>query len=228
VSATGTVQPVEQVEVGSQVSGTVLRLAADYNDRVRKGQVLCQLDPSSFRARAVQGEAAVARAEAALKDAKRAYTRAQDLIAQNYISQADVDAAEVAVEQRDAELKQARAQLDASQVDLANATIRSPIDGVVIARSIEVGQTVAASLQSPRLFVIANDLAQMQVETRIDEADIGKIAVDLPVRFNVDAFPEQTARRNRQSRAGPNSSHRRRARGLGQLAENPELKLRPE
>lgn len=192
VSATGTIRPVEQVEIGSQVSGTVSRLEADYNSRVRKGQLLLQLDPSSFRARHTQAEASVARAQAALREARRGYARAQELVKENYISQADVETAEVAVEQREADLKQAMAQLEAAQVDLNNSTIRSPIDGVVIARSVEVGQTVAASLQSPRLFVIANDLTRMQVETRIDEADIGQIRPGLPVQFTVDAFPDQT------------------------------------
>jgi HlyD family secretion protein len=192
VSATGTVLPVVQVEVGSQVSGTVAELFADYNSRVRRGQVLCQLEPSSFRARAVQAEAAVSRAEAALLDARRGYRRAQELVGQNYISQADVDAAEVAVKQREADLAQARAALEVARVDLANTTIRAPIDGVVIARSIDLGQTVAASLQAPKLFVIANDLAQMQVETRIDEADVGVIRPGLPATFTVDAFPDFT------------------------------------
>jgi len=194
VAATGTIRPVEQVDVGSQVSGTVNRLNADYNSRVRAGQVLCQIDPSAFRARVAQGEAAVARAEAAVREARRQLDRARELLPQNYVSQADVDAVESTLQQREADLKQARAQLDAAQVDFANTTIRSPIDGVVIARSVNLGQTVAASLQSPKLFVIANDLSQMQVETRIDEADIGQIRPGLSVNFTVDAFPEQRFR----------------------------------
>lgn len=192
VSATGSVRPVTQVSVGSQVSGTLAKLNVDYNSRVRAGEVLAQLDPASFRARAAQADAAVARAEAAAKDARRQYKRAQELVKDDFISQADVDAAEVAVEQRDADLMQARAQLDVAKVDLANTTIRSPIDGVVIARSVDVGQTVAASLQAPQLFLIANDLAQMQVETRIDEADIGRIHPGQLVTFSVDAFPDAT------------------------------------
>lgn len=190
VSATGTVRPVVQVEVGSQVSGTLEKLYADYNSRVKAGQVLCSLEPSAFRARLAQAEAAVARAEAALKDANRQLARSRELVRDNYISQADVEAAEVAVEQRRADVKQAQAQLQSAQVDLNHATIRAPIDGVVISRSIDVGQTVAASLQAPKLFVIANDLTQMQVETRIDEADIGRIRPGLPVSFNVDAYPD--------------------------------------
>jgi HlyD family secretion protein len=228
VSATGTVRPVEQVEVGSQVSGTVQKLFADYNDRVRAGQVLCQLEPSSFRARVAQSEAAVARAEAALKDARRQLARARELIAQNYVSQADVDAVEVAVEQREAELKQARAQLQAAAVDLANTTIHAPINGIVIARSVDLGQTVAASLQAPKLFVIANDLSQMQVETRIDEADIGVIHPELAVRFTVDAFPDmQFQGRVAQVRLEPIVEQGVVTYTTVIRTDNPQLKLRP-
>jgi HlyD family secretion protein len=191
VSATGTIRPVVQVAVGSQVSGTVDKLFADYNSRVRAGQVLLQLEQSSFRAREVQAEAAVARADASVKDAERSLARAQELFAKQYLSQAELDAAVVALELRKADLKQARAQLESAQVDLQHATIRAPIDGVVISRSIDLGQTVAASLSAPTLFVIANDLSRMQVETRIDEADIGQMRPGLPVVFTVDAFPDQ-------------------------------------
>ena len=125
---------------------------------------------------------------------RRKHRRSQELVKENFVSQAEVEAAEVEVDLRAADLKQATAQLQAADVDLANTTIRAPIDGVVIARSIDVGQTVAASLQAPKLFVIANDLAQMQVETRIDEADIGRIAAGLPVTFTVDAYPEMSFR----------------------------------
>ena len=192
VSATGSVRPVVQVQVGSQVSGTISQLNADYNSRVRAGQVLAQIEPSSFRTRVVQAEASLARADAAAQEAKRKLTRAQELLPGNLVSQADVDAATSEADQRRADRMQAEAQLAAAKVDLANTTIKSPIDGVVISRSVDVGQTVAASLQAPQLFVIANDLKQMQVETRIDEADIGRIRPGLPVRFTVDAFPDDT------------------------------------
>ncbi len=194
VSATGTVQPVEQVEVGSQVSGTVYKLNADYNSRVTAGHVLCELEPSGFRARVAQNEAAVARAEAAIEDGRRQLRRARELSGQKLVSQADLETAEVTVQQREADLKAARAQLAAARVDLANSVIRAPISGVVISRNIDLGQTVAASLQAPKLFVIARDLTQMQVETAIDEADIGVIRVGLPVTFTVDAFPDDSFR----------------------------------
>ena len=228
VSATGTIQPVVQVAVGSQVSGTVQRLFADYNSRVRKGQVLCQLEPSSFRARLAQSEAAVARAQAARKESRRQLARARELVAQDYVSKAEVEAAEVAVEQHEAELMQARAQLQAARVDLANTTIRAPIDGVVIARSVDLGQTVAASLQAPQLFVIANDLSQMQVETRIDEADIGIIHPGLSVRFTVDAFPDaEFDGRVTQVRLEPIVEQGVVTYTTVIRTENPDLRLRP-
>ncbi len=192
VSATGTVNPVEQVEIGSQVSGTVAKLNADFNTRVRKGQVLLQIEPSSFRAKEVQASASVAHTQAVATEMKRNYDRAVALLPEKYISQADVDAALSKYKQALADEKQAQAQLQAANVDLANTTIRAPIDGVVIDREIELGQTVAASLQAPKLFVIANDLSQMQIETKIDEADIGQVKPGLPATFTVDAFPDQT------------------------------------
>jgi len=228
VSATGTIRPVEQVDVGSQVSGTVSKLYVDYNSRVSAGQVLCQLEPSSFRARLAQAEAAVARAQAALLDAQRVFKRSKELLPENYISQAEVDAAEVAVAQRQADLKQAQAQLESAQVDLNNSTIRAPISGVVIARSIELGQTVAASLQAPTMFVIANDLTQMQVETRIDEADIGQIHPGLPVLFTVDAFPDLTFQGSvSQVRLEPITEQNVVTYTTVIRTQNKELKLRP-
>src|SRR5262245_2044637 len=148
VSATGTIEPVEQVQVGSQVSGTVEKINADYNSRVRAGQVILQLEQSSFRAREVQAQAAVAKAEATVHDGERVLQRAQELFKQNYVSQAELDNAVVTLQQNKADLQQARAQLQSAQVDLQHTTIRAPIDGVVIARSVDVGQTVAASLQA--------------------------------------------------------------------------------
>ena len=228
VSATGTIQPVEQVEVGSQVSGTVNQVSADYNSRVHKGQVLCVIEPSSFRARVVESDAAVAKARAAVKDARRVALRAQTLLKENYVSQAEVDGADVALEQRLAELKQAQAALQMAQVDLNHTVIRAPIDGVVISRSIDVGQTVAASLQSPKLFVIANDLSRMQVETKIDESDIGRIHQGLPVSFSVDAFPDQMFRGTvSQVRLEPITEQNVVTYTTVMRTDNPDLLLRP-
>lgn len=190
VSATGTIRPVVQVEVGSQVSGTIARLFADYNDRVRSGQVLVQLEPSLFRAAVVQAEANVSKAEAALAEADRAYKRARDLRARSVISEADLETAQSSYEQRRAELKQAQAALSTARVNLGHTTIRSPISGVVVSRQVDVGQTVAASLQAPTLFTLAQDLTRMRVETKIDEADVGRIRPGLQATFTVDAFPD--------------------------------------
>ena len=221
-------RPVEQVEVGSQVSGTVAKLNTDYNARVTAGQILCQLEPSSFRA---------ARCSPRLRSpaprprsgTRAACSRAHELSEKDYISKAEVEGAEIAVDQRLAELKQARAQLEAARVDLANTTIRAPIDGVVIARSVDLGQTVAASLQAPKLFVIANDLSQMQVETRIDEADIGLIHPGLTVRFTVDAFPDDTFQgRVSQVRLEPVVEQGVVTYTTRHPHREPELKLRPE
>ncbi len=228
VSATGTVQPVEQVEVGSQVSGTVEKLFADYNSRVTAGQVLCQLEPSSLRARMVQAEAAVARAQAAVSDGDRALKRARELREQNVISEVELEGAEVAKQQRDADLQSAQAQLQVARVDLEHTTIRSPIDGVVLARTIDLGQTVAASLQAPKLFVIARNLAQMQVETRIDEADIGRVRPGLPVTFTVDAYPEMSFHGQvQQVRLEPIAEQGVVTYTTVIATENPEQRLRP-
>jgi HlyD family secretion protein len=190
VSATGSVQPVLQVQVGSQVSGTLSKLYVDYNSQVKAGQVLAQLETSAFRARLAQAEASVARAQAALRNGQLGLKRAIELQKGDYVAQADVDAAQATVDQQKADLKQAQASLESAQVDLSHTTITSPIDGVVISRSIDVGQTVAASLQAPQLFIIGNDLRQMQVQTNIDEADIGSIRPGLQAQFTVDAYPD--------------------------------------
>jgi HlyD family secretion protein len=228
VSATGRIQPVEQVEIGSQVSGTVQKLFADYNASVTAGQVLCQLEPSSFRARVAQAEAAVALAEGAVTDGARSLRRVREQREQNAIPEVDLEAAEIALQQREADLQSAKAQLQVARVDLGHTTIRSPIDGVVIARTIDLGQTVAASPQSPRLFVIARSLANMRVETRIEEADIGLIRPGLPVTFTVDAYPDLTLHGQvEQVRLEPIVEQGVVTYTTVIATENPDLKLRP-
>jgi HlyD family secretion protein len=192
VSATGTLNPVDQVEIGSQVSGTIQRLYVDYNSQVKAGQVLAQIDPALFKANRSQAEANVEKAQVALEDAERTRNRTRDLMKQGLVAQSDVDAAETAYGSRRAELRQAQATLDLANVNLANTTITSPISGIVISRSIDVGQTVAASLQAPKLFVIARDLSEMELEAQVDEADIGQVAVGQPVSFTVDSYPDRT------------------------------------
>jgi HlyD family secretion protein len=206
VDATGTLAPVTTVQVGSQVSGTIKALHADYNSEVKKGQVVAELDPSLFqtqvdqaRATLVKVQADVDRAQVELNDAKAKARRAQELYDQKLISRNDLETAEATASQDDAALKssiamvtQARASLNQNEVNLGHTIIAAPIDGIVISRSVDVGQTVAASMSAPTLFVIAQDLGHMQVTAAIDEADIGRIANGQPVSFRVDAYPTRT------------------------------------
>jgi HlyD family secretion protein len=190
VTATGTLNALTTVQVGSQVSGTISQLYADFNSLVKKGQVVAQLDPTFLKAQVAQAEADLERANAQVNQAKRELARAKTLSEKNLISQADLDLAQTNYELALTTQKSSQATLDRSITNLHYATITSPIDGVVISRNVDVGQTVAASLSAPTLFTIANDLTKMQVETDIDEADIGKIQVGQKVNFNVDAYPD--------------------------------------
>ncbi len=228
VSATGTIQPVEKVEVGSQASGTLSWLGADFNDRVRKGQVIAQLEPSSYRTAVAQSEANLARANAALAEASRNFERSRELKSRDVIAQVDLDAAEAAFDQRKAEVKQAQASLQSARVNLGYTTITSPIDGVIIARAVDIGQTVAASLSAPKLFQIAGDLTRMQVETKIDEADIGRVVPGLSATFTVDAFPEDTFEGTvRQVRLEPLTEQNVVTYTTVIDVANPQLKLKP-
>ena len=206
VDATGTLAPVTTVQVGSQVSGIIKALHADYNSEVKKGEVIAELDPSLFqtqveqaRATLVKAESDVDRARVELNDATAKAKRAQELYDQKLISRNDLETAQTTASQADAALKSAQAQvtqaqaaLNQNQVNLTHTIIRAPIDGIVISRSVDVGQTVAASMSAPTLFVIANDLARMQVSASIDESDIGRIQPGQNVTFKVDAYPAQT------------------------------------
>lgn len=191
VSATGTVNAVTVVQVGSQVSGTIARLFADFNSVIRKGQVVAIIDTTFLWASVRDAEANLERAEAQVNKAKRDLERSTPLLERNLLSQADYDAALTAYEQAVAQLKSAEAQFDRAQINLKYATIRSPIEGVVLSRNVDVGQTVAASFSAPTLFTIANDLTKMQVEANIDEADIGRVRAGQSARFTVDAYPEE-------------------------------------
>ena len=206
VEATGTLEAVTTVEVGSQVSGTIKTLGADFNSQVRQGQVIAQLDPSLFDTQVAQEHATVARLNAEVErarvqaeDAKVKLGRAKDLAAQELIAKSDLDAAvstanaaDASVKSADAQLLQAQASLNQAQVNQSHTVIRAPIDGVVIARNVNVGQTVAASMQAPTLFVLAQNLKEMRVNASVDESDIGKIQNQQPVRFRVDAYPNET------------------------------------
>jgi HlyD family secretion protein len=205
VSATGTLNPVTTVQVGSQVSGTIQSLKADFNSRVHKGQVIAQIDPAIFQARLAEADANLKSAEAsrdkawvAVQDAARQLRRVEDLNKQNLVSESEVDEARFAheaalVEHRVAEatVAQALAGRERERVNLAYTTIYAPIDGVVISRDVDVGQTVAASLQAPTLFTIAKDLKAMQIEADVDEAFIGSIHEGQPVRFTVFAYQQR-------------------------------------
>jgi HlyD family secretion protein len=228
VSATGTVNPVVMVHVGSQVSGTVAHLYADYNSKVRAGQLLLELDPAIYQAQLAQSQANYEKARVTTADALRAYKRAQELFGQNYVSRADRDAAQTAYESATAGEKQAMAAVKLSKVNLDHCTISSPISGSVISRSVDVGQTVAASLQAPELFLIANDLTRMQVETSIDEADIGKLREGQAASFTVDAFPDQTFQgRVTTIRSQPITQQNVVTYTTVIEVPNPDLKLRP-
>src|SRR5437870_3847533 len=192
VTATGTLNPVVNVQVGSQVSGNIAKLFADFNSQVKAGQVVAQIDPALFQATVTQAEGDLANAQAALELAKVNAKRTQDLFARKTSSQADLDQAMANLHQAEANVKIKQGALDKAKVDLEHCTITSPIDGVVISRSVDVGQTVAASLQAPVIFQIANDLTKMQIDSNVAEADVGVLEMGQGVDFTVDAFPMRT------------------------------------
>jgi HlyD family secretion protein len=192
VTATGTLNPVVNVQVGSQVSGNIAKLFVDFNSQVKAGQVVAQIDPALFQATVTQAEGDLANAQAALELAKLNATRTQELFAKKTSSQADVDQANANLHQAKANVKIKQGALDKAKADLDHCTITSPIDGVVISRNVDVGQTVAASLQAPVIFAIANDLTKMQIDANVAEADVGVVKIDQNVDFTVDAFPMQT------------------------------------
>jgi len=206
VSATGNINAVTTVQVGSQVSGTIQFIYADFNSRVKKGQVIAKIDPQIFEASVVQARGNVANMTAALEKAKivtadtlRTLRRNQELVKNGYVSQADVDAAETthdsAVSQQkgaEAQLAQAKGALSVAETNLRYTTIVSPVEGTVISRNVDVGQTVAASFQTPTLFTIARDLTKMQIDTNVDESDIGRTNAGQEATFTVDAYPGKT------------------------------------
>ncbi|RPH37321.1 efflux RND transporter periplasmic adaptor subunit, partial [bacterium] len=191
VTATGTVNPVTSVEVGTQVSGIVARLYADFNSVVKEGQVIAQIDPTFLQQSVKDAEANLDRARAQFADSKRGLDRTKALFEKGLESQLNYDAAMTSFESTQAVLKQAQATLDRAKINLAYATIYAPINGVVIDRKVNVGQTVAASFSSPTLYTIANDLRRMEVLTTVDESDIGRISIGQEATFTVDAYPDE-------------------------------------
>jgi HlyD family secretion protein len=192
VTATGTLNPVQNVQVGSQVSGNIQKLFADFNSTVKAGQVIAQIDPVVFQANVNQAEGDVANARAVLELARLNEARTQALVAKQNSSQSDLDTATANLHQAEANVKIKEGALEKAKADLDHCTITSPIDGIVISRNVDVGQTVAASLQAPVIFTIANDLSKMQIDANVAEADVGGVAVDQDVDFTVDAFPART------------------------------------
>jgi len=208
ISATGTLSAISTVTVGSQISGQVTEVLVDFNSQVKQGDVLARIDPRTYEAQIQQGaaqiasaRASLAQAQATLRNAELDYRRKADLGAQELVARADVDQARAALEQARAQVASAQAQIrqqtastETSQVNLERTVITSPVDGVVLTRTIEPGQTVAASLQAPELFTIAEDLSKMKIELAVDEADIGQVRPGQSVSFTADAFPDRQFR----------------------------------
>ena len=204
ITANGTLNPVVLVSVGTQVSGTVRKIHSDFNDRVKEDQMLAELDPALFQAQVRQSEANVLSGQAALDLARIKIDRVTTLQRKNLVAKEELDVARQQVDAATAQLKLAEAQLERDRINLRNSVIRSPISGVVVARSVDVGQTVAANFQTPTLFQIAQDLRQMQINTSIAEADVGSLQPDMPASFTVDAYPDQRFQgRIRQIRLNP-------------------------
>lgn len=190
VTATGTVNPVTTVLVGTQVSGTIRDLYVDFNSPVKKGQLIARIDPEIFEAQTAQAKASADKADAALREAERTLSRSRALSEKNLIARSELDTAETNFDSARAQADLAAAALKSAETNLRYTKILSPVDGVVISRNVDVGQTVAASFQTPTLFTIAQDLTKMQIDANVDESDIGKVAVGQNVEFTVDAYPE--------------------------------------
>jgi len=270
VTATGTINPVINVLVGSQVSGTIKALYADFNSQVKEGQVIAQIDPAIFEAQVEQGKANVlnaqanllnakanlenakanlVKAEIAVADTKRtlernlplmerkviaqatmdtAQTNYDTALAQKEVAKAQVESAASQVESSKAQVEQAKATLKVAETNLKYSTIRSPVNGTVISRNVDVGQTVAASLQAPTLFTIAKDLTQMQVDTNVSEADVGRITVGQDSTFTVDAYPERIFRgKVSEIRNAPIIVQNVVTYDVVVLVDNKDLKLKP-
>lgn len=189
VTATGGLQPVTSVDVSSQISGLIDSVQVDYNSPVKEGQVLATIDPATYQSRLRQAEADLANTKASYTLVRLNTERTRELRAKNLVTQQELDQAEAQLAQSDAQLQIKQALVESARVDLSRCTIKSPIDGIVIDRLAEVGKTVAASLNAPTLFTIANDLSKMQINAAVAEADIGSVEVGQDAVFTVDAFP---------------------------------------
>lgn len=228
VTATGTIEPIQQVEVGTQVSGEVKKVYVDYNSEVKAGQLIAELDKTNLKASVEESKTSYERALNEVNYIKKTYERQQALYADHLISEAEYDEVVYKYNNAKASLTQAKASLDKAKTNLSYADIYSPVDGVVLSKSIEEGQTVAASFSTPTLFTIAQDLTKMQVEADIDEADIGQIKIGQKVTFTVDAFPNDVFDgKVTQVRLDPTVTSNVVTYTVIIEANNPDLKLMP-
>jgi len=229
VTATGTLSAVTTVQIGSQVSGVIARLYADFNSRVTKGQLLAELDPTPFQQQVEQRQADVTKSKVEAANTRINYDRQLRLVKAGLSPQSDLDSARAAYEGANAQVQQSTAALNQSLTNLKYTKIVSPIDGIVVDRQYDVGQTVAASFSAPTLFSIAQDMTKMQVQADVDQSDIGRIAVGQPARFTVDSYPDQEFR-GRISQIRLNATVTQNVVTYPVIIEvpNPDEKLRPK
>jgi HlyD family secretion protein len=228
VTANGTLTPVQLVEVGSQISGVITEIKADFNSRVKAGDVVAQIDPATYERALGQAEAELANAEAAQELAQLNFDRGEELHRDNLISKSEFDQLRVNLTQAKAQVKTRQANVERAKVDLDRTTIHAPIDGVVITRRVEAGQTVAATMNTPTLFTIANDLRNMRIEAAVSEADVGGVEEGQKVQFTVEAFLGRTFEGNvKQVRYAANTNQNVVTYGAIVEVDNKDLKLRP-
>jgi len=228
VTANGQISPVKNVTVGTQVSGIIKELYVDFNSRVTNGQVIARIDPSTYEQNLEQAEAELANSQAALEYAQLSFKRAKELSAAALLPAAEYDKATVDLHQAEAVLRMREAAVRRAKVDLERTTIFAPIDGMVITRTVDVGQTVAASFNTPTLFNIANDLSKMQIDAMVSEADVGGVEEGQSVTFTVDAFPQRKFRGSvRQVRFAPSTNQNVVNYTTVVEVNNADLKLRP-
>ena len=228
ISATGTLEPVDQVEVGTQVSGDIAKINVDFNSKVKKGQIIAELDKSKLKATLTQAEIAFRSAETDYKYKESTYNRVKKLSESHSASAVELETAEYNMNSAKLAVERSQNEVNQARLNLSYATIKSPIDGVVLKRAVEVGQTVAASMSTPTLFVIAKDLSQMKVMAAVDEADIGQVKQGQRVTFTVDAFQNDTFNGIVQEvRLNPTTTSNVVTYPVVITAENPEQKLLP-
>lgn len=228
VTASGSLSPVRLVEVGCQISGTITEINVDFNSRVKAGEVVAQIDPATYERALGQAEAELANSEAALELAQLNFDRAKELFASSLISKSEFDQTRVNLSQAKAQVKMRQANVERAKVDLSRTTIYAPMDGIVITRKVEAGQTVAASMNTPTLFTIANDLSKMRIEAAVSEADVGGLEEGQKVQFTVDAFLGRSFEgKVQQVRYAPTTNQNVVTYTTVVEVDNKDLKLRP-